>query len=156
MWANAAIVAVAPGVLLRRCHTSCCARSERGASSFVWELLVSQPRPVRRFSLIGVMTRERHAIHTGSYPLVPDEMLPLADVVVLVADEDPGAMLFRYTAYGEFGGDTWHPSVDDAQEQAIYEYGDALLEWLDVPAHVPDVHAYAVRFAAEHLKDRGN
>jgi hypothetical protein len=106
--------------------------------------------------LIGVMSRERHAIHTGNYPLIPEEMLPLADVVVLIADADPGAMLFRYTAQGEFGGDTWHPSVDDAQEQTIYEYGDALLEWVQVPEDVADAHAYAVRYAAEHLKGRGN
>jgi hypothetical protein len=103
-----------------------------------------------------VLTRARHAIHTGNFPLVPEKMLPLADVVVLVAGDDPGAMLFRYTAHGEYGGDTWHSSVDDAQEQAIYEYGDALLGWLDVPQDVDDVHAYAIRFAAEHLKDRGH
>jgi hypothetical protein len=103
-----------------------------------------------------MMTRERHAIHTGNHPLIPEEMLPPADVIVLVANEDPGAMLFRYTAYGEFGGDTWHPSVDEAQEQAIYEYGDALLEWIEVGDDVADVHVFAVRYAADRLKDRGN
>jgi hypothetical protein len=107
-------------------------------------------------SLIGALTRERHAIHTANYPLVPEKMLPVADVVVLVAGDDPGAMLFRYTAHGEFGGDTWHPSVDDAQEQTIYEYGDALLEWIDVPDEVIDAHAFAIRFAAENLNDREN
>ena len=106
-------------------------------------------------SLVGVLTRERHAVHTGNYPLVPEQMLPLADVVLLVAGDDPGAMLFRYTAHGEFGGDTWHPSADDAQEQAIYEYGDALLEWREVPLGVDDAHAYAIRLAADNLKDRG-
>lgn len=110
----------------------------------------------RLLSLIGAMTRERRAIHTGNFPLGPEQMLPLADVVILVADTDPGAMLYRYTAHGEFGGDTWHPSVDDAQEQAIYEYGDALLQWINVPEDVADAHAYGVRYALEHLEDRGD
>ena len=116
---------------------------------------MTHPGGTRILSLIGSLTRPRHAIHTGNYPLIPEKMLPLADVVIVVADADPGAMLFRYTAHGEFGGDTWHPTVDEAQEQAIYEYGDALLEWLAVPDDVTDSHAYAIRYAAEHLKDRG-
>ena len=45
-------------------------------------------------------------------------------------------MLFRYTAEGEFGGDTWHPSLDAAREQVEYEYEEALGEWVHVPAGV--------------------
>ena len=110
----------------------------------------------RLFALVGVLTGERRAIHTGNYPLIPEKMLPVADVVILVADDDPGAMLFRYTAHGEFGGDTWHLTVEEAQESAIYEYGEALQSWADVPADIADAHEYAVRYAAERLKDRGS
>ena len=74
---------------------------------------------------------------------------------ISIGDADPGAMLFRYTAHGEFGGDTWHPSVDAAREHAIYDYSDALGNWVDVPDEVRDAHAYAIQFAAERLNSRG-
>ena len=117
---------------------------------------VSQKTRTRLLALVGALSGERRAIHTGNYPLVPEKMLPLADVVILVADEDPGAMLFRYTAHGEFGGDTWHLNVEEAQESAIYEYGEALQPWEEVPDAVVDVHDFAVKYAAERLKDRGS
>jgi len=117
---------------------------------------VSPRTSTRLLALVGALTGERRAIHTGNYPLVPEKMLPLADVVILVADDDPGAMLFRYTAHGEFGGDTWHLDVEEAQESAIYEYGEALQPWVEVPAEVADVHEYAVKYAADRLKDRGD
>ena len=77
------------------------------------------------------------------------------DVLLLVAGGDPDAMLFRYTAYGELGGDSWHLTVADAQEQAGEEYGDALLPWEPVPDDITDAHSYAINFAADRLNDRG-
>jgi hypothetical protein len=107
-------------------------------------------------ALVGAPTGERRATHTTGYPLDPAKMLPPADVVLIIADDDPGVMLFRYTAHGEFGGDTWHPSVSDAQGQAADEYGEALGSWTAVPPDVADPHAYAVRYAAERLNSRGD
>ncbi|HEY8176790.1 MAG TPA: hypothetical protein VIF32_13905 [Gemmatimonadaceae bacterium] len=112
------------------------------------------PARVRSFALVGVTTGERRAVHTAGYPLDPEQMLPIADVLLLVADAEPGAMLFRYTAYGELAGDTWHASVADAQAQAILEYGDALLAWDDVPPEIIDAHAFAVQCAADRLNGR--
>jgi hypothetical protein len=112
-----------------------------------------RPARTRAIALIGVPD-ERRAPHTASFPLDPAKMLPDADVVLLVADDDPGAMLFRYSAYGEMAGDTWHPSVADARVQAGEEYGDALQPWVEVPTDVADAHHFAVRYAAERLNDR--
>jgi hypothetical protein len=112
------------------------------------------PARFRSFALVGVTTEERRAVHTAGYPIDPEQMLPLADVLLLIADEEPGAMLFRYTAYGELGGDTWHASVADAQAQAILEYGDARLAWDDVPEEITDAHAFAVQCANERLNGR--
>ena len=117
---------------------------------------MSEPTRMRILALIGAISGERSASHTAGYPLDPAKMLPLADVVLLVADADPGAMLFRYTAHGEFGGDTWHPSVAAAQEQAAEEYGDALQPWIRVADDVKDAHAYAVQYANERLNGRGD
>ena len=78
-------------------------------------------------------------------------MLPVADVILLVPDTDGGAMLFRYTANGQFGGDTWHATIDDAREQAKFEYDEALEPWIDVPDDVEDAHAYAIQYAFGRL-----
>ena len=68
----------------------------------------------RRIALIGPIAGERRAAQTSGFPLDPSKMLPIADVVLLVIDREPGAtMLFRYTAHGEFGGDTFHTSSDE-------------------------------------------
>jgi hypothetical protein len=100
------------------------------------------------------MTGERRAEHTAGFPLDPAKMLPVADVVLVVADDDAGAMLFRYTVNDDLGGDTWHATVAEAQEQAAYEYGDALLPWIEVPSEVEDAHAFAVQYAYERLNKR--
>lgn len=110
----------------------------------------------RRIALIGPLAGERRAAQTSGFPLDPSQMLPLPDVVLLVVDREPGAtMLFRYTAHGDFGGDTFHTSAEEAIEQASFEYGDALGEWVDVPDEVADAHTYAVAYAHDRLNDRG-
>jgi hypothetical protein len=110
----------------------------------------------RWVALVGALTHERRAAHTAGFPLDPAKMLPVADVVLVVPDGSGAAMLFRYTAHGDFGGDTWHATVGEAQEQADYEYGDALIAWLEVPSEVPDAHAFAVQYAYDQLDKRGD
>ena len=105
-------------------------------------------------ALVGPLER-RVAVHTAGYPLPAESMLPPADVVLIVSDDSGSAMLFRYSAHGEFCGDTPHSSVAEAQRQAEAEYGDALLlPWQDVPAEITDAHAFAIQYAGEQLNDR--
>jgi hypothetical protein len=109
----------------------------------------------RRMALIGPVADRRVSVHTAGYPLAPDRMLPDPDVVLLVGD-DKQAMLFRYSAHGELCGDTPHSSIEEAEQQAQDEYGEALLlPWADVPPDVNDAHALAIQFAADHLNQRG-
>jgi hypothetical protein len=117
---------------------------------------MTRPARTRLVALVGALTGDRRVEHTTGYPLDPEKMLPVADVVLVVADDEAGAMLFRYTAHGEFGGDTWHPTLGDAYEQAAYEYGDALAAWVEVPEDVAEPHAFAIRYAYEHLNKRGD
>ena len=112
--------------------------------------------PVRCFALIGPLTGERRVTQTQGFPIDASKMLPTADVILLISGPDPGAMLFRYTAHGEFGGDTWHPSLENAREQVDYEYEGSLGEWVHVPPDVDDAHAYAIQYAAERLDSRDN
>lgn len=110
---------------------------------------------IRRLALIGPLAGERRAAQTSGFPLDPSKMLPIADVILLVVDREPGAMLFRYTAHGDFGGDTYHASSEEALEQASFEYGEALGEWLLVPDDVVDAHTFAVQYAHDRLNGRG-
>ena len=108
----------------------------------------------RRLALVGPLNAERLAIQTGGYPLDPKDMLPLADVVLLIDKGAGDCMLFRYTAHGELAGDTPHDSALEATRQAELEYGDALMPWVNIPADVGDAHIYAVEYAAERMKSR--
>jgi hypothetical protein len=118
---------------------------------------MAHPAHTRSVVLVGSTGGHRKATHTGGHQAISEEkLLPIADVLLLIADDDPGAMLFRYTTAGEFGGDTWHPTLEEARAQAEYEYGEALLvPWLDVPDDVKDPHDFAIRYALDRLKDRG-
>ena len=109
-------------------------------------------RRTRRLALVGALNR-RVAVHTDNYPLSAEQMLPEPDVVIVIGDAKEG-MLFRYTAHGELCGDTPHSSAEEAERQAIMEYGEALLPWIDVPADVRDAHAFAIQYAADQLNQR--
>ncbi|HJQ19224.1 MAG TPA: hypothetical protein VJ867_02675 [Gemmatimonadaceae bacterium] len=107
----------------------------------------------RRLALVGPLGDQRISVHTAGYPLEADRLLPDPDVLVVVEDKD-GAMLFRYTAHGEMCGDTPHESLEQAERQAVMEYGSALMQWQDVPDDVKDVHAYAIEYASRELNSR--
>jgi hypothetical protein len=109
----------------------------------------------RRIALVGPLGGERRVVHTAGYPLDPKDMLPTADVVLVIDRGAGDCMLFRYTAHGELAGDTPHDSAGDAVAQAELEYGSALLEWMDVPDDVTDAHDFAIRYAADRLNERG-
>jgi hypothetical protein len=105
-------------------------------------------------ALVGPLTGERHVTQTANFPMRPDAMLPVPDVVLLVSDETDGAMVFRYTAYGELAGDTLHASVAQAKHDVEAEYEDALLSWEDVPDEIVDAHAFAIGYARDRLNER--
>ncbi len=61
--------------------------------------------------------------------LVDGEIRPIADMPqpdrVEIVPEGAGSsyMMFRYTRGGDDCGDTWHETLQDAFDQAEYEYG---------------------------------
>ena len=83
--------------------------------------------------------KTRHAV---GLPDGPQALLPFAELLVIETSRD-GVYLFRYTADGEFCGDSWHQSIEDAKDQAEYEYERALGQWYDVPTRAEDPIAYA-------------
>ena len=58
--------------------------------------------------------------------------------------ESGGFILLRVAADGAFGGDTWHPNLEEAREQAEWEYEAALGEWREIPPGVEDEEEYAL------------
>ena len=117
---------------------------------------MTQPNRTRALALVGPLEGERRITQTKGFPIDPSKIPPAPDVILLIADDTPGAMLFRYTVHGEFGGDTKHPTNKNTHEHAIYDYSDALGDWVDVPGEVEDPHAYAVQYAVERLNSRGD
>jgi hypothetical protein len=79
--------------------------------------------------------------------LVDGELMPRATVVFLETGPD-GTYLYRYTAAGDFVGDTWHLDADEAREQARFEYQDDLGPWTSAPDGAGDLGAYAVQISA--------
>jgi hypothetical protein len=100
-------------------------------------------RKVARLDRSGKPFQPRHfswgSLDTGPVPM------PRPDVLLLEGDESGRAMLYRYTAGGEFGGDTWHESVEAAERAAVEEYGASTVgPWTPVPEDEPDAHKYAI------------
>ena len=67
--------------------------------------------------------------------------LPCPDLLVIEETKE-GFYLFRYTKLGEFGGDTWHQRLQDAKDQAAYEFRDSLTDWWEVPLGAGDPISY--------------
>jgi hypothetical protein len=59
--------------------------------------------------------------------------------VVFIDDSESGWFLFQYTLAGQFGGDSWHESLEQAKAQANYEHGATLGDWIPVPNDVDPI-----------------
>ena len=64
--------------------------------------------------------------------------------LVTIEQKPDGVFLFRFTSNGLAVGDTWHMTVEEAQDQARFEFGDSLLEWKAVPADVDDLVSFGL------------
>jgi hypothetical protein len=64
--------------------------------------------------------------------------------LVVIEEKPDGVFLFRFTADGRVVGDTWHMTVDEAQQQSRFEFADLLCNWKPVPDDVEDVVAFGL------------
>ena len=67
--------------------------------------------------------------------------MPPASILVIERAED-GVLLIRYAADGKFAGDSWHPNICEAQEQAAYEFEVHDSVWIEIPQDVNDVATF--------------
>jgi len=68
-----------------------------------------------------------------------------APALVAIEEKPDGVFLFRFTADGQVVGDTWHMTVEEAQQQARFEFPNLLSEWKSVPDDVDDLIAFGLR-----------
>jgi hypothetical protein len=100
---------------------------------------------------------ERHHATVKHYVGIPSQLADGKDTRsemgparFLVIEERPdGVFLNRFDATGECVGDTWHMSIDDAKNQADYEYRGDVLNWQDVPQAIEDVAAFGMACARQ-------
>lgn len=80
---------------------------------------------------------EPRTVHTW-----PERRMPPARAL-LIAPTPDGYAVIRWDDRGDFAGDTWHRSLDDAREQVAWEYLGRVDDWHEVPATVTDAHIEA-------------
>lgn len=106
--------------------------------------------------LFTLLKNSKKITKTKHYVGLPPELtegednrriLPLPDVLIIEETQE-GIFLYRYTSKGDFCGDTWHNTIDEAKEQAKFEYGDSINEWKQIPNDVKDIIAYVIN----HIK----
>jgi hypothetical protein len=88
-------------------------------------------------AVVGAITDRKQTIHSwvGANRVKGFMGFPH---VVLAEGDSASVMLYRYRDDGEFCGDTWHASLEEAKEQAQYEYGAELGRWSPVPPDAAD------------------
>ena len=72
------------------------------------------------------------------------EQMPPAAVLLIESDSEGNFFLERFAEDGQFAGDTWHKTIEDAQYQATCEYENSLSDWIAVPPDDEDVVAFAL------------
>jgi len=68
-----------------------------------------------------------------------------APVLITIEEKPDGVFLFRFTADGRVVGDTWHTTVEEAKQQARFEFADLLSDWKSVPADVEDMVSFGLK-----------
>jgi hypothetical protein len=63
---------------------------------------------------------------------------------VVVEPSLDGVFLYRYGRDGNCVGESWHMNVEDAKDQANYEYEGQMAECTKVPPEVEDVVAFGL------------
>ena len=99
----------------------------------------------------------RHSI--GQRPADPVEApeilqrLPSARLLLIQRDSPEGVELVRFSASGDFGGDTWHPTVQEAIDQAAFEFGGSVRDWERLPDDVEDPVVWVTQRLAQEVTD---
>ncbi len=72
---------------------------------------------------------------------------------VLLDHTEAGWFVVRFDEVGDFIADTWHPTKDEAIDQASWEFGDRISEWDEIPAPLRDSVDATLAFAMTRLRE---
>lgn len=105
--------------------------------------------PIRLIARIsGRLLEPKVKYYRGLPPELTDgnDRRELLETPALIAIEEKtdGVFLLRFTADGQVVGDTWHMTVEEAKEQARFEFGALVSDWTSVPAHVEDLLSFGL------------
>lgn len=103
-------------------------------------------------AMVGVMVDKDQTIHCWLDRDGTKHFMKFPHVILAVYD-GTSVMLYRYRSNGEFCGDTWAATLEDAKHQAEFEYGSALGPWFRVPSEISDARRYAITFAQTKHED---
>lgn len=67
-----------------------------------------------------------------------------APALAIIEEGSDGIFLKRYDQKGRCVGDTWHMSLEDAKQQAIFEHGAAIVGWKEIPSGVTDAVSFGL------------
>jgi hypothetical protein len=112
---------------------------------------------MRTVRLLSILTAEPPSAKVRHYRGLPPELAGGKDtrqemgpaLFLVIKEEQSGIFLYRYSASGDCVGDTWHMSVDEAKDQAAYEYEGLVGEWSSVPPEVDDVVSFGLARSKE-------
>jgi hypothetical protein len=97
----------------------------------------------RMIAPVGPIVGRQQEIHTWVLAGRGREFMPFPQSVLVEWDER-GCMVFRYKGDGTFCGDTWHQSLEEAQSQCSYEYGESIGACSSIPISVAVAHRFAI------------
>jgi len=64
--------------------------------------------------------------------------------LLVITEESNGFLLTGYSVDGEYCGDTWHQTLEDAQDQAQYDHAGFVGPWNEIPAEIEIPAAFAL------------
>ena len=65
--------------------------------------------------------------------------------ILIIEEKDDGIYLYSCSDTGHFSGDMWHRSIQEAKDQADYQYPQNLGEWKRIPKGIDNSLEYVIK-----------
>lgn len=92
---------------------------------------------------VTALSSTRNTVHysgvppiDGDGPYYSQKMSPAS--MLVIEENDSGFFLYRYSSDRKIVGDTWHKTIEEAKEQAKFEFGECVSKWKEVPSDIQD------------------
>ncbi len=89
-------------------------------------------------------TTDHYVIDDPRKPAHKEILIPTR-ILILEEEKSGSFMVWHYDITGGFIGDTLHPNLEEAKQQAVFEYGEDAIKWVEIPDHVRDLLTYVIK-----------